>query len=295
MSRIVANNTKTIAILASEAYLPQLRACITSIKKHFGLQVDINVAWFGDSMPMLPKGVFVHPAKSSEWAFPLGNTMEQVLGSRPAYIKFLMSKMHYHQVLHIGADVMFYSNSDWVFEAYKEADTAACPHSCAPYPNDGKKPNELQVHLTGHLNSDFVMYNAYKQTLDFLDFQIREHNKCFGNDPSQGYFYDQVWLAFLPYYTTCTLIKDPRINVAYYNLHERQVIRTEKDQYWVQIKELPNILYQLTCFQFTGYNPSHPDTLSKYNSRLDIVNPDVVKLCLEYQEKLEEAGWRLQQ
>lgn len=294
MSRAIANNTKTIAILASVEYLPHLRACITSIKKHFGLQVDINVAWFGDSLPMLPKGVFVHKAVGAKWAYPLGTVGEQILGTRPSFFKFLMEDMHYHQVLHIGADVMFYSNSDWLFDAYKEEDTAACPHSCAPYPDDGLKPNELQIHKTGQLNSDFVMYNNYKITRDFLNFQIKEHDKCFGNDTSQGYFYDQVWLSFLPYYTTCKLIKDPRINVAYYNLHERKVIRTEKDQYWVQIAELPNIMYQLTCFQFTGYNPNKPEQLSKYNGRIDIETPDVVKLCLEYKEKLEEAGWQQQ-
>lgn len=293
--RTLANNTKTIVILASEAYLPMLRACITSIQKNFSLQIDINVGWFGDTMPMLPKGVFVHPAKDSSWAYTQGSTAEQIFGSRPALIKFLMQKMHYHQVLHLGADVMFYSISDWIFEAYKEEDTAACPHSCAPYPMDGKNPNELQVHLTGQLNSDFVLYNARKATLDFLTFQIKQHELAFGNNPAIGHFYDQVWLSFLPYYTNCKIIKDPRINVAYYNLHERRLIRTDKNQYWVQIDEAPNTLYQLVCFQFTGYDPNYPATLSKYNGRLDIVHKDVVHLCLEYQQQLEGAGWGLQQ
>lgn len=290
--RALANNTKTIAILASEAYLPQLRACITSIQNNFSLQVDINVAWFGDSLPMLPKGVFVHKANGSDWLFPLGETREQVLASRPAFFKFLIKNMHYHSVLHVGADVMFYSISDWLFDAYKEFDTAATPHSCAPYPDDGLRPHELQVHQTGYFNSDFVMYNGTKTTLDFLDFQIKEHNKCFGVDLSSGYFYDQVWLSFLPFYTECKIIKDPRINVAYYNMHERRVIRTEKDQYWVQIVEMPNVLYQLVCFQFTGYNPTEPSNLSKYNKRGRLVTPDVVNLCIEYNDKLREAGWK---
>lgn len=284
-------NTKTLAILASQDFLPMLNACIKSAKVHFGPEVDINVAWFGDTLPMVPKGVYVHNAANSPWYEALDTVKDSILASRPGFIKYLLEDNKYYQVLHIGADVMFYSAADWVFEAYQTEDTAACPHSCAPYPEDGKNPTDLQVHLTGQLNSDFVLYNHYKPTLDFLTFQIKKHQHTFGNDLSKGHFYDQVWLSFLPYYTKCAIIKDPRINVAYYNLHERKVIKTDTT-YWIQTNDMDHVLYQLVCFQFTGYNPVLPTELSKYNGRPEIVNKDVISLCLDYHQKLEEAGWQ---
>lgn len=289
MSRRIENNTRTVCILASEAYLPQLRVSITSIQKHFGSKVDVNVGWFGDSLPMLPKGVLVHKAEGSNWLLDIGETREQILASRPGFVKFLMKECHYNQILHVGADMVFYSTADWVFDTYKEDDAAACPHSCAPYPNkEGVRPMDLQVHLTGQLNSDFVLYNAYKDTVDFLDWQIARHADVFGVDLANGYFFDQVWLSFLPYYTNCKIIKDPRLNVAYYNLHERSIIRTGPDTYWVQLIETPNLLYQLVCFQFSGFD-THK--LSKYNLNLELLTKDVVQLSIEYKQKLEGAGW----
>jgi len=242
---------------------------------------------------MLPKSVFIHKAGGSKWMLDIGETKEQILASRPSFVKFLMKECHYHQVLHVGADMLFYSAADWVFDAYKEEDTAACPHACAPYPTKpDQRAQDLQVHLTGQLNSDFVLYNAYQATVDFLDWQAARHAEVFGVDLANGYFFDQVWLSFLPYYTNCKIIKDPRLNVAYYNLHERAIIRTDTDAYWVRLTETPNLLYQLVCFQFSGFEPV---SLSKYNLNLEILTADVVKLSLEYQQKLEEAGWVSQQ
>lgn len=284
-------NTKTIAILASDVFLPMLKACIASVRANFGADVDINVAWFGETLPMVPKGVYIHRAVNSDWYEQVGDIKDSILASRPGFIRYLLTDCKYYQVLHIGSDVMFYSNADYVFEVYKESDTAACPHSCEPYPEDGKHPHDLQVHLTGQLNSDFVLYNHYEATLKFLNFQIKKHQHTFGNAIDKGHFYDQVWLSFLPYYTKCSIIKDPRLNVAYYNLHERRIIKADAN-YWVQVNDMQNVMYQLVCFQFTGYNPAFPANLSKYNGRPEIVNPDVVKLCLEYTQKLEEAGWR---
>ena len=153
-----------------------------------------------------------------------------------------------------------------------EASIRACPHRYTLPENAAAAGN---VYKTGLLNSDFVVYNACLETIRFLQWQRRMVEQACTADPLAGLFYDQTFLAYALQLPNFKLIKNNEYNVAWYNVLEegRQGIKV---------------------FQFSGYDPSAPATLTKYNGNPRLQSLEVTKLCLQYYKELAEAGWQPQ-
>ncbi len=84
------------------------------------------------------------------------------------------------------------------------------------------------------------------------------------------------------------ILRDDGYNVAYWNLSSREVKR-DGDTYTVNGRPL-------RFFHFSGYDPDHPDRLSKHQDRLDLAALPVVReLCDGYGDALAREGhadWR---
>lgn len=256
---------RTVAILASDAYLPRLKVCIDHIRK-YSPEVPINVLYFGDREDIV--GYSDHLIVTTSLRL---ESFKDIFAARPAYMIQLL-RQGYNSVLHLGADVIFYSPVEEIFEQYREYDAAGSPHIITPIPYDGKMPSNEQIHLTGQLNSDFILWNYTKSALTFLEWQHKELQRANADDPSRGQFFDQVYLSFAPYFIdNFHIIKDPGHNVAYFNLHERD-------------------LENAKSIQYTGYNFSTRPILSKYMRRPSDFTITAAKRAIDYGNKLEDAG-----
>jgi glycosyltransferase involved in cell wall biosynthesis len=102
-------------------------------------------------------------------------------------------------------------------------------------------------------------------------------------------FTDQRWIDLVPSLFEHHILKDPGYNVAYWNLHERDVAWTG-DGFVVNGRPL-------TFFHFSGYDPAKPHLLSKHQVHLPRIllseRPDVRRICDEYHKDLTRLGWPL--
>jgi hypothetical protein len=97
-------------------------------------------------------------------------------------------------------------------------------------------------------------------------------------------FVDQKWMDFAP--SLCPdvcVLREKTFNVAYWNLHERQV------QF---VAEKPFIAgAPLVFFHFSGLPPRGDQRISKYQTRFSLDDrPDVAPLFARYRDKLEGNG-----
>ncbi len=84
--------------------------------------------------------------------------------------------------------------------------------------------------------------------------------------PERGYFVDQRWMDLAPgLIPRLAILRDEGYNVAYWNLPSREVTR-DGERYTVNGRPL-------RFFHFSGYDPDHPDRLSKHQDRIDLGGP----------------------
>lgn len=261
---------RAIAIVASDERRAQLGVCIDAIRK-FNWEIDICVLYYGDARHLIFSQQRIDVFYPS-MDFEPDQLMEEIIASRPGFARRLLFLGGYQQVLQIGADVIFYHDPAEIFDTYKEYDAAGAPHILSPITEDGRVPHNQQVHLTGHLNSDVTLWNNAPSTIKFLEWQRDELRKVNLFAPEKGYFFDQVYLSFAPYFiNNFHIIKDQDHNIAYYNLHERDLSR-------------------IKTFHFTGYKEDNPSYLSKYMQRLEHMTLPVYRLIEDYQNRLDD--WR---
>lgn len=253
------NSGLVFNIIASERYKPFAEVTKESILRYYpGAQILIQE-------PTSDKA-WVSTQHESETA--------NVLASRPACILDLFEQ-GYHTVVHLGADVVFYTDPR-SFISNNVGSIAAAPHLL----DLPRTANESRwISLTGILNSDVVIYRNYPETLAFLKWQKQMLAEVCASDVHNGHFYDQQYLQMAMTLPSFCLIEDVGVNVAYYNMHEEgRPLRREDG---------------LHCFQFSGYDIKRPLTLSKYNLNPKLQTLQATKLLLDYRERLIKAGLKI--
>jgi hypothetical protein len=159
------------------------------------------------------------------------------------------------------------------------------PHTLAPIPEDGKKPTPQDIADAGVYNLGFIAVGpAARPFLVWWGERLRRD--CIVSI-EEGLFVDQRLLDVVPGYYGHVILRDPTLNVAYWNLHERR-IRWANGRYEVSGQPL-------RFFHFSGFDPDKPDRLSKHQGdrpRTDLSRePDLARLCRHYAEQLRAAGY----
>src|SRR4029079_6460495 len=105
--------------------------------------------------------------------------------------------------------------------------------------------------------------------------------------PADGRFVDQRWMDLAPSYFDVAIWKDPGCNVAYWNLHDREVTRGASGY---EVNGGP-----LRFFHFSGFSRLRPSESSKYifgpPRRGFPENPTLARLFRDYQRSLLDAGY----
>jgi glycosyltransferase involved in cell wall biosynthesis/SAM-dependent methyltransferase len=193
-----------------------------------------------------------------------------------------------------GASAITYLDPDIrVFSSLQPLDELACehgvvltPHNTVPLPDDGKRPNQVDILLAGVYNLGFVSLGAGEETDTLLGWwRERLLNDC-RVDPLNGYFVDQRWFDLAPgLVSDHAIVREPQYNLAYWNLHSRELVHGE-DGYVVDGE-------RLAFFHFSGFDPQSPETLSRHQSRVS-VGPGTAleRICGEYAEATLASGYR---
>ena len=159
------------------------------------------------------------------------------------------------------------------------------PHLLHPLAGADAVERELKILLSGVYNCGFAAFSDFPEARRFLGWwQERLASHCL-REVERGMHFEQRWLDFAPaFIESAHIVRDPGMNVAHWNLPERQVcIEGER----VTADGAPCRL-----FRFSGFDPERPEAPTRYFARLTMENiGPAAALYRRYLALLEAAGY----
>lgn len=241
---------------ATKSYLPLAKTCQASFNRHASGYTNFRLEEITEATPWLKEPVVSQPVLAR---------------SKPEYFLHLFKTTDVETIIYFGADMYFLGDVTYV---QAMPGIALCtPHLVASLPSNAVAAAWNRG--TGLLNSDFLILRRDQKVIDFLNWWSNMLDEVCSGDVKDGFFWDQGYLQHLLQFGWFEPICDPKLNVAYYNLHERDI-------------------NEALAFQFTGYDPDRPTTLSRYKKiNPKLYTPRLLKIMLDYHNDLVEAGWKL--
>ena len=204
------------------------------------------------------------------------NIVELNTAIKPYCVDYFFN-LGYQKVIYIDPDIQFFNTIQKVDSLLESWDIILTPHTMTPFPDDGLQQDCKQIMQVGMNNCGFIAFKYSQESKKAIDFW--EHNlqdKCY-NDVRNGYFTDQKWTDWFPYiFDKVYILKDFGYNAAYWNIHERKLIK--KDDYWYSNNDM------LVFYHFSGLPTNNINAISKYQNRfcLEERTDDLKELFIEY-------------
>lgn len=184
-------------------------------------------------------------------AFELCNAL------KPFLVSHLMNAVGVERIIYLDADIWVVGSFFDVWSRLDETALLLTPHHLEPPAMSLRQVNEVEVVDLGFLNGGFSAWKSGAASARILEWMC-ERMPVFGFcDRSRCMFVDQKLLPLtLSYFPddVCVL-RDPGLNVAYWNAHERDVRKTDC---W-RAGGRPVVFFHLS-----GYKISHPDRACAY-------------------------------
>lgn len=205
---------------------------------------------------------------------------------KPFFFSYLFREYPDAQsIVYLDPDIMVFAALGTIEQELEQSPIVIAPHVLSPLPRDSQTPQEKAFLQFGVYNLGFVAAANSSETYRFLHWWAeRTYSEC-SRDLRSGVFVDQLWINLAPVFFEMKITRNPGTDVAYWNLHERQ-ISSKHGAYLV------NGEYPLLFYHFSAYNPLDPSTISPYQDRYSFVTrPDLVDLFALYRESLTANGY----
>lgn len=184
-------------------------------------------------------------------AFELCNAL------KPFLVSHLINAMGAERVIYLDADLWVVGSFASVWSKLDDASLLLTPHHLSPPAMNLRQVNEVEVVDLGFLNGGFTAWKAgpaSARILEWMQVRLPVFGFC---DRSRCMFVDQKLLPLtLSYFPEAVrVLRDPGLNVAYWNAHERNVTRTDC---WRADG------HPVVFFHLSGYKLAHPDRACAY-------------------------------
>lgn len=213
------------------------------------------------------------------------NVMEMVTAVKPRLLRWLLDRGN-TTVCYLDADVVVYCVFDDIISTAEQDAIVLTPHALTPFPRDGLLPTELTILRGGMFNLGFIAVGP--DSRPFLSWWHERLTTDALFAMEAGLFTDQRWVDFVPVLFRHSICRDPGMNVAHWNVHERGLTRVADSL--ATSSGVP-----IRFFHFSGFDPENPAQLSRHGyDRPRVVlrtEPDLAILCEEYAAALLEAGY----
>lgn len=183
--------------------------------------------------------------------------------------------------VYADADILFFGDLAPVFTEIGELAGLVTPHQLGPAPD----ADEVEHLGLGWLNAGFFcLRRGHPQMMHILAWLTDRIGRRGFNAPNNGLFVDQVWLsaAVFSFPNQFRVSPHPGLNVAYWNISERQLSQAG-DHF--QARDKP-----LLFFHFSGFEPSRTDSLSKHTPVPVDTGSALDTLCAAYRRALADAA-----
>lgn len=191
------------------------------------------------------------------------------IATKPFLLHHLL-RQGYERAVFLDADVLVLGDLSPLL--HHPAPVTLIPHHLHPLPDAQR---ELQVLVSGTYNGGVLGVEGSPGARRFLDWWGRRVRQYCHHDRELGVHFDQRWLDLAPSFFECTgTLRDPRIDVAYWNLPERRAVTP-------------------ALFHFSGFDPARPDSVTRHVPGMTIQElGETAVLFRRYAALLEQAGWR---
>ncbi|MCK8785473.1 glycosyltransferase [Roseomonas sp. NAR14] len=211
--------------------------------------------------------------------------MELNTAVKPFMFLHLLARGH-DAVLYFDPDIEIFSPLHPVLDAIEDgASFVLTPHLC--HPEEGEHyPGDIGVMQAGVFNLGFLGIGACGESERLLQWWARRLRYQCVNDQPGGVFVDQKFMDLIPAYAArMRVLRDPTLNVAYWNLQQRDLSR-DADGTW-RVDGAP-----LGFFHFSGFNPRDLTRLSKYTTAFSgaAMEGPLLALCRAYADRLVASG-----
>lgn len=188
-------------------------------------------------------------------------------------------------VAYFDPDIRIFTPLPEIFALAETQGVALTPHALTPLPRDGTVTQPEDVILdVGIFNLGFIAVSARTPAVRWWADHVRR--ECI-IAPRHGRFVDQRWVDLFVGYFDPAILRDPGMNVAWWNLATRRVT-ADGAAYLVDGQAL-------RFFHFSGYDPDMPWLVSRHQGPLPRVllsdQPALLRITAEYAALLREAGY----
>lgn len=189
----------------------------------------------------------------------------------------LLRTCHEDLIVYTDGDVLFVRDVSEAIEAIDDKDFLLTTHLLGPT-SDATEHGFL---IHGWANGGFFCIRRDSQRVDpILDWLIHRISRRGFHAPAYGLSGDQTWLSSLPFVfpESIKLSRTPALNVAYWNMEERELTRAGDG---IRVNGLP-----LLFFHFSGLPAEQSSLLSSYSPFKVAPGSALSELCDTYRKEL---------
>jgi len=213
------------------------------------------------------------------------NPTEMATSVKPNALKFLVESTK-NETFYIDPDIYFLDKLPNYDQVLLNNVGVLTPHFFELIPRGAQGINSAKVFMAGIYNLGFLGVGL--GSLKFLEWwSIQTKHDCY-MEKMPGLFTDQKWFDLATVNYDFKIEKNLGMNVAYWNLHERN-LNLREDKYYIE--ESP-----LVFFHFSGFNIENPHLLSKHQGNnprhLISESSELHSLLNEYREQLISINFR---
>ncbi len=262
--------------ICSNNYLAQASVLAQSIKDHGDFEIILILADKKSDQinyKNLPFDRIVSPEELNistlQWMKENYNIIEFNTALKPFAFEYLFTNSKADRIYYFDPDIKVYQSLKNFDKFWKDKFILLTPHILTPMPFDGKFPGENLFLNHGIYNLGFLGLGRGELTNTLLLWwSTRLLEKCI-IDLKEGYFVDQLWFNLVPLiFNSVSVIESPGCNMAYWNLHERNLTTDVNGIYTIN-EESPLYFYHFSSFDttLTYCAPNVPNSRYSFEDR----------------------------
>jgi hypothetical protein len=229
-----------------------------------------------------PAQLDVHDLQSFFFKY---NILEASTAIKPYLLAHLLEGHEIQKLIYFDPDILILRGLQPLLRLLDQASVVLTPHITKPY-DDQAHPGELNLLASGSYNLGFLALRndeTVKRLLAWWQDRVYHHARAAIH---LNLFVDQKWMDLVPgLYENVHILREPGYNVAYWNLHEREISVASGD---FRVNGEPGYF-----FHFSGFDPNRPQIVSKHQNRFTFEQiGEARKLFDHYRERLLAQGWQ---
>lgn len=202
-------------------------------------------------------------------------------------------KEGFEKVIYLDPDIFVTRPLNFIYECLNDKSVVLTPHYCDIEEHFDGAVSEETFNKVGIYNLGFCALKNDKVGQEIAKWwQNRLQYKCYSQS-SEGLFVDQKWMDYIPgFFPDATCVSSHHgMNVAIWNLHERELFIDDKQGYMIRRKKTGDE-FPLLFFHFSGFDPFETTVINRRHPQFNVMTyPSFKPIIEEYRERVYANGY----